>query len=248
MTTGRTCVLCEYTWKHILVERYQLWISITRPIWFRNCSLFAGNIILSEKTIYYLIYYYTLWPKHHAIHICYIFQNHSIMTELILYTTTWPSHSKFNYFSIINCSDWANSSQDWIRLNNWYHFYLYPAVILLKSGKVANITGLNLRKSCSIHASHVLQRYNLTLKYFVNIVCYDTEYYLCFWKGTVIRLCTCREFNPHHCSLGRSAKRYWLFLAIGGNSKIIQNNTICLRSYQPTRNGFFPPVSQHALL
>ena len=33
---------CEYTRKHILVERYQLWTSMTRANWFRNGSLFAG--------------------------------------------------------------------------------------------------------------------------------------------------------------------------------------------------------------
>ena len=32
----------EYTWKHVLVERYQLWTSMTPANWFRNCSLFAG--------------------------------------------------------------------------------------------------------------------------------------------------------------------------------------------------------------
>ena len=32
----------EYTQKHVLVEQYQLWTSMTRANWFRNGSLFAG--------------------------------------------------------------------------------------------------------------------------------------------------------------------------------------------------------------
>ena len=32
----------EYTWKQLLMERYQLWTSMTRANWFRNDSLFAG--------------------------------------------------------------------------------------------------------------------------------------------------------------------------------------------------------------
>ena len=34
----------EYTWKHILVERYQLWTSMMHANWFRNGSLFAGKV------------------------------------------------------------------------------------------------------------------------------------------------------------------------------------------------------------
>ena len=34
---------CEYTWKHVLVERYQLCISRTCANWFRNGFLFAGK-------------------------------------------------------------------------------------------------------------------------------------------------------------------------------------------------------------
>ena len=37
---------CEYTWKHILVERYQLWTSMTCTNWFRNGSLFAGMLCI----------------------------------------------------------------------------------------------------------------------------------------------------------------------------------------------------------
>ena len=44
----------EYTWTHILVERYQLWTSMTCANWFRNDSLFAG---ISEGTC---IFIYTL--------------------------------------------------------------------------------------------------------------------------------------------------------------------------------------------
>ena len=33
---------CEYTWKHVLVEQYQLWTSMTCANWFTNGSLFAG--------------------------------------------------------------------------------------------------------------------------------------------------------------------------------------------------------------
>ena len=33
----------EYTWKHVLMEQYQLWTNMTRANWFRNGSLFAGD-------------------------------------------------------------------------------------------------------------------------------------------------------------------------------------------------------------
>ena len=46
MTTSRTRV---YTWKHVLVERYQLRTSMTPANWFRNGSLFAGK--------------YCVWPS-----------------------------------------------------------------------------------------------------------------------------------------------------------------------------------------
>ena len=35
---------CEYTWKHVLVEWYQLWTSMTCANWFRNGSLFVGYV------------------------------------------------------------------------------------------------------------------------------------------------------------------------------------------------------------
>ena len=34
----------EYTWKHVLVEQYQLWTSMTCANWFRNGSLFAWSL------------------------------------------------------------------------------------------------------------------------------------------------------------------------------------------------------------
>ena len=52
-----TCVYSrEYTWIHILVERYQLWTSMPHDTnWFRNGSLFAGlgskNKDVSSKSV-----------------------------------------------------------------------------------------------------------------------------------------------------------------------------------------------------
>ena len=51
VATGRTC---EYIWKHVLVERYQLWTSMTHANWFRNGSLFAGM----PSNLFFITFYH----------------------------------------------------------------------------------------------------------------------------------------------------------------------------------------------
>ena len=51
----------EYTQKHILVERYQLWTSMTRANWFRNGSSFAGLFHCVYIKHWFLGSLYTVW-------------------------------------------------------------------------------------------------------------------------------------------------------------------------------------------
>ena len=54
LVTGRTR---EYSWKYILVERYQLWTSMTCVNWFRNGCLFAGSPYVEEDWFYHSFYH-----------------------------------------------------------------------------------------------------------------------------------------------------------------------------------------------